>query len=736
MDQAAKPPKPGAMPGSGRSVSPTNIMPAKPPAPAPAPAPAPVAQPYKAPSYLGGDGNPVMEQAEMMRRQPGSTRTIDTTALRQEADSLGIDHKGIANPDAIQTLINQKKSGQPSTPAPAAPASPAEAVSNSGIKSTGGSYSDLYNAAMNFQRTMARPPSSPGIVADNPYAKMPPPASMATPQQQQSTQGDTQASPPPAAPQPSLPPGAPPNAIPATEETKKFFPDAAYSVPDAPAAPDTPADGVDETYRGDQPVRTLDATSSAMPTAEGVAPDAVGDQGFSVADMLTPTKEKVKNFADANTIWYSAAHMANEGLTGATNAATPTGKALSKAVAPVAQTYAQAQWGKPLEYGTRAAKTVAGATPGVKNIPAVQNFAKTPTKPVHINSVTAAGRKAMQESAEAAAKGAAKGGLKGASKFLGPASFGLEAGMVGYDFYDRMHNEGQSFTQANADMGRETADKFNDIWTTWDSGDGGITGHAGAAANKLLQVGGRVLSPVETIQMGGALAQEMGGGAKDLAGWGANKAYNVATGTSNKDRAAARSIEGSQEISNNRAAQLGQEAAQLKGSQTGPMSYSDEQKYNELLARADDARQRAAAMADETADWELGNQNWFGGGNKFQDAMNASGEELSQQIEGMQDQTLTSAQQANLESLQNRKGEIDRMSKLYDQEAGYWGGTGDFGHSVRNNVTQAKQQLINIASEMRQAQGNPERMNQLQRDMQFQNDRINQYRQWADAANQ
>ena len=141
-------------------------------------------------------------------------------------------------------------------------------------------------------------------------------------------------------------------------------------------------------------------------------------------------------------------------------------------------------------------------------------------------------------------------------------------------------------------------------------------------------------------------------------------------------------------------------------------------------------------MADETKDWELGNQNWFGGGNKFQDAMNASGEELAGQIEGMQDQTLTSAQQANLESLQNRKGEIDRMSKLYDQEAGYWGGTGDFGHSVRNNVTQAKQQLINIASEMRQAQGNPERMNQLQRDMQFQNDRINQYRQWADAANQ
>ena len=570
---------------------------------------------------------------------------------------------------------------------------------------------------MNFQRTMARPPSSPGIVADNPYAKMPPPASMATPQQQQSTQGNTQASPPPAAPQPSLPTAAPPSDP-------------------APAAPDTPAGGVDETYRGDQPVRTLGATSSVMPTAEGVAPDAIGDQGFSLVDMLTPTKEKVKNFADANTMWYSAAHIANEGLAGATNAATPTGKAISKAVAPVAQTYAQAQWGKPVEYATRAAKTVAGATPGLKNIPAVQNFAAKPTTPVRINSVTAAGRKAMQESAEAAAKGAAKGGLKGASKFLGPAALGLEAGMVGYDFYDRMNNDGQSFTQANSEMGRETADKFNDIWTEWDSGDGGITGHAGAAGKKLLQAGGRILSPVETIQMGGALAQEMGGGAKDLAGWGANKAYNVATGTSNKDRAATRSIEGSQEVSNNRAAQLGQEAAQLKGSQTGPMSYSDEQKYNDLLARADDARQRAAAMADETKDWELGNQNWFGGGNKFQDAMNASGEELAGQIEGMQDQTLTSAQQANLESLQNRKGEIDRMSKLYDQEAGYWGGTGDFGHSVRNNVTQAKQQLINIASEMRQAQGNPERMNQLQRDMQFQNDRINQYRQWADAANQ
>ena len=614
------------------------------------------------------------------------------------------------------------------TPAPAAPAAPAEAVSNSGIKSTGGSYSDLYNAAMNFQRTMARPPSSPGMVADNPYAKMPPPSNVATPQQQQLTQGNTQAPPPAAAPKPSLPPGAPPNAIPATEETKTFFPNAAYSVPDS---------AVDETYKGDQPVRTLDAPAQPnVSIAPGVAPDSIGSPESAGPGFLS--KEKVKNFADANTMWYSTAHIANEGLKGADNAATAAGKAVSKAVAPAAQTYAQAQWGKPLEYGTRAAKTVAGATPGLNSIEAVQNFAAKPTKPVHINSFTAPGRKAMQESAEAAAKGAAKGGLKGASKFLGPAAFGLEAGMVGYDFHDRMNNQGQSFTQANSEMGRETADKFNDMWTEWDSGDGGITGHGYAAGKKLFQAGGRILSPVETIQMGGALAQEMGGGAKDLAGWGANQAYNVATGTSNKDRAASRDIEGSQEISNSRAAALGQQAAQLKGSQTGPMSYSGKQKYNELLAQSDDARQRASAMADETSEWELGNQNWFGGGNKFQDAMNASGEGLDQQIAGMQeqDQMLTSAQQANLESLQNRKGEIDRMSKLYDDEAGYWGGTGDFGHSVRNNVTQANQRLINITSEMRQAQGNPERMNQLKRDMQFQNDRINQYRQWADAANQ
>ena len=253
--------------------------------------------------------------------------------------------------------------------------------------------------------------------------------------------------------------------------------------------------------------------------------------------------------------------------------------------------------------------------------------------------------------------------------------------------------------------------------------------------NQTMQQGGArnfvsgVMNPLKSIG-------EIGKGTVEGGMAAGNSIRNLVTNTSNKDRAAASDIESSQEISNNRAAALGQEAAQLKGLQTGQMSYSDESKYNELLAQADDARQRAANTADETVDWELGNQNWFGGGNKFQDAMNASGEELAGQIEGMQDQTLTSAQQADLESLQSRKGEIDRMSKLYDEQSGYWGGTGDFGHSVRNNVTQAKQQLINIAAEMRQAQGNPERMGQLQRDMQFQNDRINQYRQWAESANQ
>jgi len=615
MDQAAKPPQPGAVPGgSGRSVAPTNIMPAKPPAPA----------------------------------------------------------------------------------------------ANSGIKNPGGSYTDIYNAAMDFQRTMARPPSTPGIVADNPYAKGPPPDIMSTPQQQQSTQGNTQAPPPPAAPQPSLPPGAPPNAIPATEETKKFFPNAAYSVPDTnsepspsdmatpqpPAAPTADPEGQSGQEPGADPVGQSGQYAPEGPVGNNMGLGNWMGRQAAVTSLVNPAMNKMLAREGAEI-------AANPGIIKGTvdplkNMVTGGGKGWAgrgKAVVDYGKS-----WLPGVVEGGQAGKA-------------------------SLNAANAA-RSSVQGGRVLQGLNAAKGiaGVGTAAAAL-PAAGGFVAGNAVLELADAAGAlpewaGGTGFAYLPKSMGGAGVDGFG-----WDQkGFEQQTMNQGVLAN----MGSGIMNPLKGI---GEIGKGIGEGGYALG----NAAYNVATGTSNKDRAATRSIEGSQQILGNRAAQLGEQAAQLKAQ--GDMSYQDQQKYNNLLALADDAKQRASAMEDESANWELGNQNWFGGGNYFQDAMNATGEDLNKQIEEMQGQTLTSAQQRNLENLRHRRGEIDRMSKLYDQEAGYWGGTGDFGHSVRNNVTQAKMQLIDIGKKMREAQGNPAELARLQSEMQYHNNRLNDYRSWAESAN-
>ena len=615
MDQAAKTPQPGAVPGgSGRSVAPTNIMPAKPPAPA----------------------------------------------------------------------------------------------ANSGIKNTGGSYTDIYNAAMDFQRTMARPPSTPGIVADNPYAKGPPPDIMSTPQQQQSTQGSTQAPPPPAAPQPSLPPGAPPNAIPATEETKKFFPNASYSVPDTnsepspsdmatpqpPAAPTADPEGQSSQEPGADPVGQSGQYAPEGPVGNNMGLGNWLGRQTAVSTMVNPAMKKMLAREGAEI-------AANPGMVKATvdplkNMVTGGGKGWAgrgKAVVDYGKS-----WLPGLTEGGQAGRASLNAANAAKG--GVQGGRV-------LNALNAV-------------KGVA--GLGTAAAAL-PAAGGFVAGNAALELGDAVGllpewAGGTGFAYLPKSMGGAGVDGFG-----WDQkGFEQQTMDQGYLAN----MGSGIMNP---LKGGTEIFKGLGEGGYALG----NMAYNVGTGTSNKDRAATRSIEETQQINNNRAAQLGEQAAQLKAQ--GDMSYQDQQKYNNLLALADDAKQRASAMEDESANWELGKQNWFGGGHHFQDAMNATGEDLNKQIEEMQGQTLTSAQQANLENLQHRRGEIDRMSKLYDQEAGYWGGTGDFGHSVRNNVTQAKMQLINIGKKMREAQGNPAELARLQSEMQYHNNRLNDYRSWAESAN-
>lgn len=343
---------------------------------------------------------------------------------------------------------------------------------------------------------------------------------------------------------------------------------------------------------------------------------------------------------------------------------------------------------------------------------------------------------------------------KGFGKLLSaPVTMAIDTGLEGYDIYNRANQEGDNrhwterYGDAHMENAEENAQDRRDLVTTWNSGKGfdfsesndaldyaadfakGGWRHAGAAVNKVWDAGMVGLDPVGTVSAYGGLVRETAGAGNDLGKDIGNRIYADSRRKARYEDAA--------NISKSRAASLGEQAAQLKHQSPGGMNQENQARYESLIDQVHDAEQLAANTVDETENWELGNQNWLGGGNKFQDAMNASGQELGQQIGNMGDSAgMNSEQLSNLENLNSRKSEIDRMSKLYDQESGYWGGTGDFGKSVRVNVMQAKNELVRIGSEMREAKGDPKRIAQLQKEMQRQSNRINQYRQWAESANQ
>ena len=263
----------------------------------------------------------------------------------------------------------------------------------------------------------------------------------------------------------------------------------------------------------------------------------------------------------------------------------------------------------------------------------------------------------------------------------------------------------------------------------WDSGDGGIGGHSWAAASKAGDVIGHVLSPVSTLHSGIALQQEMAGGLSDAA----QGAYNWATDA--KGRQIANNRSQTQEIHRNRAEELGRQAARLQqqGNMGDPQAKAQ---HAELLNQVNDARRRAEAMEDSTADWNIGNQSTFGSSYPFRDAMTASHGELGGQIGQMRGRAnLSDAEKLDLENMQLRHANIGRMQKRYDDEVGYWG-DGQMPDIIRQNVQGAKRRIIDIGKRLREpaVAQDPQLSAQLQADLRHHTQRLNDFERWGQSA--
>jgi hypothetical protein len=322
------------------------------------------------------------------------------------------------------------------------------------------------------------------------------------------------------------------------------------------------------------------------------------------------------------------------------------------------------------------------------------------------------------------------------TKALPGISTAVEGGFLLNDIHNKASNPGDNrgavdrYWDASLAQGHEKGQQVRDMLSTWDSGDGGIGGHSWAAASKAGDVIGHVLSPVSTLHSGIALQQEMAGGLSDAA----QGAYNWATDA--KGRATKKNISDTQALHRSEAANLGQQAAKLR--QSGNLANpAVKAQYDELLAKANDAKQQALAISDETADWNLGNQHYFGsGGHKFRDAMQSSGDAMRKELSQLQSgRNALAPDDPRLENLKLRQRETQRLVDLYGKEVGYMG-EGAFTQVVRNRVAAGKSRIIDIAARMREpaVRNNPELMRELSQDLEHHKARMQNYQQWGAAA--
>ena len=226
----------------------------------------------------------------------------------------------------------------------------------------------------------------------------------------------------------------------------------------------------------------------------------------------------------------------------------------------------------------------------------------------------------------------------------------------------------------------------------------------------------------------------IGAGGAEFSTYGAGKLRDVVTGTTPESRHTATNKREMQSALTAEQSQLRQQAVQVwtaHSATTDPAQKAAlKQQYAELQKRVQDATSRAEAMNDDTQNWNLGNQHWFGDqGHKFRDAIRSTSADQTNQIEKQQPGAL------GREYLQSRRDEANNLNDLYEKEVGYTG-EGDFTKQIRMNVMSAKRRIVDIGARMREpgVASNPAMLGQLSAELQHHNQRLKLYQGWADKA--
>jgi hypothetical protein len=274
----------------------------------------------------------------------------------------------------------------------------------------------------------------------------------------------------------------------------------------------------------------------------------------------------------------------------------------------------------------------------------------------------------------------------------------------------------------------------------WAGGDGmGNFGWNQSGFNQNIQdsgylsgVGQTFMNPLKGITN---LTQAAGSGLSAIG----NKAYDIATWSNEQSRNQANNKLKTQELEANNQKALEAQRQQLLQSSSGNNTLSPQmrqqaaQQAQEVQYKIEDSKAQAAAMEDETAKWQMGNNSWFGGGYKFRDNASKSLEGVNQQIAELgQQSNLTPEQQSRLQSLKRQQSDFGQLVNLYNKEVGY-SGTGAFGDYMRNSVKTKKQKMIELGQQIRNAtaQNDMAKAQQLKGEWDHLDNTLQTYRSWA-----
>jgi hypothetical protein len=216
----------------------------------------------------------------------------------------------------------------------------------------------------------------------------------------------------------------------------------------------------------------------------------------------------------------------------------------------------------------------------------------------------------------------------------------------------------------------------------------------------------------------------IGTGVAEGVGAGAGAIRDKITGTDSRSRA---SVADKAQVSAMEAAK--QKELEAQKAQLGTQDPAD------IDAEIADAKTRQENTVDETANWRLGQQNWFGsGGHKFRDAMQNSVAATDTELAELKAKgELDAGGQARQEQLLNRQAQRKQMLGTYDREGGA-SGKGLFSTDMRNRVSGIKENIVAVNAQLRDPSLPPEERAKLEAQLRTNNEDLAEYRGWAESS--